>query len=205
MNPDLSPIIRWLEESRDFGFLGPGDLGIHVEQGRAFAGLVAEAPAGPVADLGSGGGVPGLIIAALLADRAFLLVESSRRRSEFLRRAVESLAWDGRVTVLEDRAEDVGRSARRGCLAAVTARGFGPPATTAECIAALLLPGGRGVVSDPPELVAERWSGLVGSGLGLEPTSCRSGGFNFQILRPVAPCPDRFPRRVGVPAHRPLF
>lgn len=205
MNPALLPVLPWLEESRDFGFLGPGELGVHIEQGEAFAVLVDSGPCGHLADLGSGGGVPALILAAVLPDRPMLLIESNLRRAAFLERAVEALSWVERVLVLTERAEVVGRSSWRGLCAVVTARSFGPPAATAECATPLLQIGGLVVVSDPPDQSENRWAPLGGVALGLSSVGRRLGGFNFQLLNKTSACSDRFPRRVGVPAHRPLF
>lgn len=164
-------------------------------------------PLEAAADLGSGGGVPGLALAGELPAVRWLLVEVGVRRAAFLRSAVAALGWDGRVTVAEMRAEELGRQPlhRRG-YHAVVARGFGPAAVTAECAAPLLAVGGRAVVSDPPGAAAERWPADGLALLGMMPgSSVQAEGASYQVLLQASPCPDRYPRRVGVPAKRPLF
>lgn len=158
-------------------------------------------------DLGSGGGVPGLPLALRFGACRWALVESGVRRAAFLREAVVRLELGARVEVVEARAEEVGRSpAWRGSVDLVVARGFGPPAAVAECAAPLLRVGGRAVISEPPGGEPGRWAGDGLAALGLAAIrSTTAGGAAYQVLSQVAPCPERFPRRVGVPAKRPLF
>ena len=165
-----------------------------------------EAPA-RAADLGSGGGVPGLPLALRFAGCSWTLVEAAARRAAFLRTAVTDLGLDRRVEVIHDRAEVVGR--RLDCRAGfdlVVARGFGPPSVVAECGAPLLRPGGRAVISEPPGGRPARWpvGGLQLVGMAPGP-AVTAGGGTYQLLVQTALCPDRYPRRVGVPAKRPLF
>jgi 16S rRNA (guanine527-N7)-methyltransferase len=159
------------------------------------------------ADLGSGGGVPGLPLALHATGCAWVLIEAAVRRAAFLRRAIERLGLEARVTVVEERAETVGRRPEfRGAFHLVVARSFGPPAVVAECAAPLLLVGGRAVISEPPDGTGERWpaAGLAGLGLVAARTT-HAAGATYQILEQASLCPERYPRRVGVPVKRPLF
>ncbi len=198
-----------LEEARRRGFLGPGPVTAHVDHAEGFAAAVESSGEGPqyAADLGSGGGVPALPLALRFGDCRWILVESGVRRAAFLREAVLSLGLGDRVAVVEARAEVVGRRPEwRGRLDVVTARGFGPPPVVAECAAPLLEVGGRAVVSDPPGGDPRRWPGEELAKLGMAPSPSVTGrGAAYQVLRQVAPCPEHIPRRVGVPAKRPLF
>jgi len=91
----------------------------------------------------------------------------------------------------------------------VTARSFGPPAVVAECAAPLLRTGGWLVVSEPPdqsdEEAARRWPAEPLAQLGLRPGERLQAAFDYRVLSQAEPCPERFPRRNGVPARRPLF
>jgi 16S rRNA (guanine527-N7)-methyltransferase len=158
-------------------------------------------------DLGTGGGVPGLVLACAWPGSSWVLVEAHRRRASFLEEAAAQLGCAGRVQVLAERAEVVGRApAHRGAAPLVVARSFGPPGVTAECAAPLLAVGGALVVSEPPGGDGARWpvSGLARLGAVPE-RSVHSAKGTFQVIRQTTRCPDRYPRRVGVPAKRPLF
>jgi 16S rRNA (guanine527-N7)-methyltransferase len=197
-----------LEEARDRGFLGPGPVGAHLEHALGFAeALALDAPPRSAVDLGSGGGVPGLVLALAWPGSSWTLVEAHRRRASFLGDAAAQLGCSARVRVVAERGEVVGRDlAHRGSYPLVVARSFGPPAVTAECAAPLLAPGGILVVSEPPAGDGARWlaSGLALLGAVPERVAHTTKG-TFQLIRQVAPCPERYPRRVGVPAKRPLF
>ena len=199
-------IDRILERARDLGFLGPGPAASHVDHARALAAVVEPDIPGVAVDLGTGGGVPGLVLALRWPATRFLLVEAMQRRSRFLADAVEELGIADRVTVAAERAELVGRDPlRRGAADLVTARSFATAAVTAECAAPLLRVGGRLVVSEPPEDDPARWPAAALAPLGMSPGVRVGGLYSFRVLRQVEPCPDRYPRRVGVPAKRPLF
>jgi 16S rRNA (guanine527-N7)-methyltransferase len=163
-----------------------------------------------VADLGSGGGVPGLVLGLGWSAGAFALVEANHRRAHFLRGAVHALGLEERVQVVEERAEHVGRDPEyRNTFDAVVARSFGSPAVTAECAAPLLKVGAWLVVSEPPgsETSADhdRWPSASLARLGMEGFGTAVHRYRYHLLRQVAPCPAAYPRRNGVPAKRPLF
>lgn len=204
---------RLLTEARDLGFLGSGPVEGQLEHADAFAGAIESAwtpsPPSAVADLGSGGGVPGLVLAARWEAPSFLLVEARGRRAAFLRHAVGELGLGGRVVVEATRAEVVGRTPeRRAAFDVVTGRGFGRPAVVAECAAPLLKVGGLLAVSEPPpgsRGVPGRWPEDRLAELGMGRVGPVRSAYGFVLVFQERPCPDRFPRRVGVPAKRPLF
>jgi 16S rRNA (guanine527-N7)-methyltransferase len=150
-----------------------------------------------------------LVVACVLEGATVALIDSSARRTAFLRRAAARLGLGDRVRVVEDRAEVCGRDeALRGSFDGVTARSFGRPAVVAECAAPLLKSGGWLLVSEPPSgerPEGGRWPAEPLRQLGLVPEEPVREAFEYQVLRQREPCPDRFPRRVGVPAKRPLF
>lgn len=199
-------LARVLERSRTVGFLGDGPVRHHIAHALGFVqALGTEVPA-RFLDLGSGGGVPGLVLAMAWPDAMGTLVDAQDKRCVVLRDAVESLGLGDRVTVRRGRAEELGRDpAFRSGFDAVTARSFGPPAVAAECGSPFLAVGGRLAVSEPPD-GAERWptEGVAGLGLVLEPTE-QTPGARVSVLRQVTATPDRYPRRTGLPAKRPLF
>ena len=203
-----------LADARRAGFLGPGPLEIQLRHAEEFAEIARALESSPrprVVDLGSGGGLPGLVVAQHWPEASLVLLDASARRTDFLRRAVERLGLQGRIEVVGGRAEELGRDGRlRGGFDGVLARSFGRPAVVAECAAPFLKVGGWLVVSEPPAHDGgtqgdERWPHEGLRQLGLVPSDPARGEFAFQVLRQAEPCPERFPRRNGVPAKKPLF
>jgi 16S rRNA (guanine527-N7)-methyltransferase len=210
-----------LLEGREAGFLGPGDVERHLRHAEGFLAVarsLSPATSGDrtrLLDLGSGAGLPGLVMASRWPEADLVLLDANHRRTEFLLGAVERCGLEGRVSVVEGRAEVWGRDPLyRGTFAGVVARSFGPPAVVAECGSPFLRPGGWLIVSEPPETSpgdspppeqARRWSAQGLALLGLEPEEFVRDEFGFQVLRQAEPCPERFPRRDGVPAKKPLF
>jgi len=225
-----APLVEVLAQARDLGFLGDGPLSTHVSHGLELAECVernlsptpdspASAPVGPghFLDLGTGGGIPGLVLAALWPGSRAVLLDASQRRTDTLSQAIEVLGWADRVRVVRARAETAGRQEEfRGSFDAVVARSFGPPPMTAECGAAFLRPDGILVVSEPPspghhgqpgpvDSDKERWPPEGVGIVSLTPASAWRGEFGFQVLRRTGPLEDTYPRRNGVPAKRPIY
>lgn len=199
-----------LRDAQRRGYLGAGDIDAFV---RHALGYLAGPPslggadsedARSAIDLGSGSGIPGLVLANELPDTTWHLVERSGARADWLRRAVVRLGMADRVVVRHEPAEAVGRGPLRGMCELVVARLFAAPAVAAECAAPLLIPGGRAIFSDARG--ALRWdvTQLGELGLAILGTWANAEG-SYVALQQQAPCPDRFPRSPGVPARRPLF
>ncbi len=195
-----------LGRSRRQGWLGPGDLEVHVRHAEAMARTVGEPPE-HFLDLGSGGGVPGLVLALIWPQAQGLFLDAGARRVSFLGEACRELALGPRLAVLQARAEEAARRPElRSGFDLVVARGFGRPAVTAECAVGFLRPGGRLVVSEPPEVDIRRWPDEPLARLGYSPAALtRTDGASFATLELTrVPGPD-WPRRTGVPAKRPLW
>lgn len=189
-----------LEDARELGLLGPGPVAFHVEHARAYLPPL-EGVTGAALDLGSGGGVPGLVLALERPDLAWTFLDSMVRRTRFLERAVAALGLE--VEVRTARAEAV--PDLRGRFGAVVARSFGPPPVTAECAAPLLAVGGRLIVSEPPGDGGDRWPPVELDALGLGAPCVLPGPPRLVVLAQERPCPPSYPRRVGIPAKRPLW
>ena len=206
-----------LADAQRLGFVGGEDVEPHLRHAEAFVAVI-EGLGEPACglDLGSGGGLPGLVLAGHWPGSRWWLLDAGHRRADFLTTAVDRLGWAGRVTVACGRAEELGRSPElRGQMDIVSSRAFGPPAVTAECGSPFLRLGGHLVVSEPPadQDGTPRWPIEGLDQLGLEPVEVDQEAAaeepdstpHFQALRQRTPCPDRYPRRVGIPAKRPLF
>lgn len=197
--PELVPI---LERARQFGFLGQEPVVNHIDHARRYC-VPEVASSSRALDLGSGGGLPGLVLALHYPAISWVLMDAMAKRCAFLRGAVDELGLGDRVSVAEGRAEELGRLPQlRSSFDVVTARSFGAPAVLAECASPFLKVGGHIVVSEPPAGDI-RWPTDGLGELGLQKVSEK--GSPVAVLRQVTLCSDRFPRRVGVPAKRPLF
>lgn len=204
-------LIDQLVKSRELGFLGPAPAEDHFHHALAFAEGITTVPARAL-DLGAGGGLPGLVLAASMwPDTQWCFVDSRAKRTAFLQEAVEALALEERVQVVTGRAEDIGRDPdHRQAYDLVVARSFANPAVTAECAAPLLMAGGFLLVSEPPSVAAStRWpaEGVAKFGFA-PPVAVVADGptpVHLARLELVTRADDRYPRRVGIPAKRPLF
>jgi 16S rRNA (guanine527-N7)-methyltransferase len=206
---DLADAFR---QSLELGFLGRMPIADQIDHALGFVSILEVARGGPptdVIDLGTGGGLPGLVLASCWPDTRVVLMDVNERRTSFLHEVVESWPGPVRAEVLRGRAEELGRAPDyREQFECVTSRSFGLPAATAECGSSFLEIGGSMVISEPPELDgSERWpeSGL--RTLGLVPGSVLRplSKFGYQVLMKTDPLDERFPRRVGVPVKRPIF
>jgi 16S rRNA (guanine527-N7)-methyltransferase len=197
-------------------------LDVHVRHSLGFADVITKFGTGDVSglrllDLGTGGGVPGLLLAEHWPEASLTLLDVIQRRCTLLERWVAEAGLDSRVAVICGRAEELGRDeSLRGSFDTVVARSFGSPAVTAECGSPFLKTEGLLVVSEPPRSSADLDRGLGDAGnprwpaeglaiLGLEQIGAVSEPYHFVALRQRSQCPDRYPRRTGLPAKRPLF
>ena len=162
-----------------------------------------------IADLGSGGGFPGLVLAAARPDASVLLVESVGRKCTFLRRAAGA-AGLGNAEVVHARAE--AWTAGLGAMDVATARAVAPTAVLAEYAAPLLVEGGVLVAwKGRRDRDEERDAAAAAEVLGLDveaavPVAPRPGADerHLVVLRKVAPTPARYPRRPGMARKHPL-
>ena len=188
---------RWLEEL----LATPGLTAIR-DRGEARRVLLDDAlrgleivggAGGRVADVGSGGGTPGIPLAAHLPDREVTLLEAERRKCDFLRRWESSLP---NLRVVWGRAEEQ----QTEVAGVVVAKALARPPVAAELCLPLVRPGGIAVLwvgptadTDAVDRVADR--------LAAVPEPAPEG---FVVLRKTGPTPAGFPRRPGMAKKRPL-
>jgi len=152
---------------------------------------VVAALEGPIVDVGSGGGSPGLPLAFALPGRELTLVEAERRKCEFLRE------WaPPNVTVVWGRAEEQPVESFGLALAKALAQ----PATAVEWVLPLVRVGGAAVLWLGPSADLAL-VGRVAAQLGGGAPAVREG---LVVVPKVAPTPAGFPRRTGVAKKRPL-
>jgi 16S rRNA (guanine527-N7)-methyltransferase len=148
---------------------------------------------GPIVDVGSGGGAPGIPLAAELPEREVTLLESSRRKCEFLERWARELP---NVRVICGRAEEQVVDA----WGVAVAKALAEPPVAAEWCLPLVAPGGAAILYVGPSADRERVA-RVAQKLGGELAGSPPG---LLVLRKLRPTPEGFPRRPGVARKRPL-
>ncbi len=148
---------------------------------------------GPVVDVGSGGGTPGIPLAAALPDREVTLVEAERRKCDFLEQWTTALP---NLRVVWGRAEEQPLEGYGVAVAKALAR----PPTAAEWCLPLVREGGVAVLWVGPTAEHDRVS-AVAERLAARVERADAG---LLVLRKVAPTPAGFPRRTGVARKRPL-
>jgi 16S rRNA (guanine527-N7)-methyltransferase len=152
---------------------------------------------GPVVDVGSGGGSPGLPLAAARPDLRFDLLESARKKCDFLTRWASEFE---NASVVCARAEQHARGPGRDAYGTALARALAPPPVAAEWCLPLVAPGGRAILFVGPA-VDEVTVGRAAAEIAAEIEDAPAG---FLLLRKTAPTPSRFPRRPGMARKRPL-
>jgi 16S rRNA (guanine527-N7)-methyltransferase len=146
---------------------------------------------GPLIDVGSGGGSPGIPLASALPDREFTLLDAERRKCDFLRRWAPPNA-----AVVWGRAEE--QPLERWGVA--LAKALAQPAVAAELCLPLVRLGGAALLWLGENADLELLAAASGQ-LGAAAPEVQDG---LGVLRKVAPTPARFPRRPGVAKKRPL-
>jgi 16S rRNA (guanine527-N7)-methyltransferase len=148
---------------------------------------------GPIVDVGSGGGTPGIPLAASLPDREVTLLESNERKCDFLRRWESEFA---NARVVRGRAEEQSP----GSYGVAVAKALAPPPVAAEWCLTLAAPGGAAIL----------WVGAEADVSAVQRVAALLGGGEVErhdgllVLPKAEPTPDGFPRRVGVARKRPL-
>jgi 16S rRNA (guanine527-N7)-methyltransferase len=196
---DDERVERWLEQLlRTPGLTSVRDPAearrVHVEDALAAVDLL---DAGPVVDVGSGGGSPGIPLAAARPDLEFHLLESTRKKCSFLR---EVAADFENVEVVCARAEEHAAGAGRDFYGTAVARALAPPPVAAEWCLPLVAVGGTAILFVGPTADADAVARAAAK-LGSEEPRAVGG---FLVLRKVAPTPAGFPRRPGMARKRPL-
>ena len=148
---------------------------------------------GPIIDVGSGGGAPGIPLAAALSDRDVTLLEAEERKAEFLRR------WESRLPnlrVVRGRAEEQ----ETDVFGVAVAKALAPPPVAAEWCLPLVRAGGVAVLWVGPNVEVDRVA-VVSERLAGGTPENRDG---LLVIPKLGPTPEGFPRRPGMARKRPL-
>jgi 16S rRNA (guanine527-N7)-methyltransferase len=165
---------------------------VHVEGGLAAAPIVARCP-GPIVDVGSGGGSPGIPLASAFPERRVTLLEANGRKARFLEDVARVFL---NVRVVRGRAEEQPLEQ----FGVAVSRALAPPPTAVEWCLPLVWVQGVVVLyvgaSADADAVA-RVAAAVGGG-EVE----REAG--LMVVPKIASTPPGFPRRPGMARKRPL-
>ena len=186
---------------------------VHVED--SLSGLELVGSPERIADLGSGAGFPGLVLAAALPTTSVDLIESVGRKAEFIERAIAAGGFDN-ARALARRSEEWAAAADpdggREAYDVVSARAVGRLATLAELASPLLCDGGalvawKGRRDADEEAELER----AAAALAMEPERVEAVGEragsrhrHIYLVRKSGPTPASLPRRPGMAKKRPL-
>jgi 16S rRNA (guanine527-N7)-methyltransferase len=154
---------------------------------------LVEAESGPLVDVGSGGGTPGIPLSASLPSLEVTLLEAERRKCGFLERWTRELP---NLRVAWGRAEEQPLHT----LGVAVAKALAQPPTAVEWCLPLVREGGAAIVWVGPSVDLAR-VGLVAERLAARVESADAG---LVVLRKVGPTPAGFPRRPGMARKRPL-
>jgi 16S rRNA (guanine527-N7)-methyltransferase len=164
--------------------------------------VAAPASGSTVADVGSGGGVPGIVIAILRPDLSVTLIDSDQRKAGFLIHVAGLLGLSG-VVVEAIRVEDAGRRTDlRERFDLATSRATAPPPVLCELALPLVRTGGAlcALVGDAPAAL----SGCVAAASACGGGAPDAPATGVLRVRKVEPTPDRYPRRPGIPSRHPI-
>ncbi len=148
---------------------------------------------GPIVDVGSGGGSPGIPLAAALPERELTLLEANTRKSRFLELATEGFP---NVRVVRGRAEEQETDAYGVALG----KALAPPPVALEWCLPLVRPGGAAVLWLGPSADLGALAGVAEQLAGGTPET-RNG---LTVVPKLGPTPEGFPRRPGMARKRPL-
>ena len=152
-------LLRVFGEAQRVGALGPVSPSEVIAHSLSFVEAIPRT-ASTCADLGTGAGVPGLVVAVARPDLRVFLVDRRAKRTDQLRRAVVSLGLDDRVSVVTGDADELGQSTYHRAMDVATCRGFGSPETTIRLSTPWVRSGGTVIVSEPPADLGNRWLGV---------------------------------------------
>ena len=158
-------------------------------------------------DIGTGAGLPGVLLALKLPSSHWTLVDASERRCTFASAAVSAFGLEDKVSVVHARVEELAHLTHyREQFYGAVARMFGTPPELAECGLPLLKTGGKLVVSVSARTKQQWLDADILDTIGcVVDLSWRTSEGEFIAIRRVNQTPDRLPRRTSARRRSPLF
>lgn len=156
---------------------------------------------GPVIDVGSGGGLPGVVWAVCRPDLRVALLDSVAKKCRAVEEIVRALGLEN-VEILCERSEDTART-RREAFRLAAARAVARAGIAAEYLSPLVAVGGRLLTFKGPKVGEElgevrgRWRRLGLAEPVVRPYGPEESSRCFVTWEKTAPCPREYPRRAG--------
>jgi len=169
-------------------------------------------PPNSLIDVGTGAGFPGIPLKIIYPHMRLTLVESIQKKAGFCQHIADTLGLR-QVTVLAERAEEVGQDAKhREAYDVATARAVAPMPTLVEYLLPLVRVGGMVIMqkgenapaeTQQSERVIARLGGRLRKIIPISLPTVVEDRY-LVVLDKVAQTPSAYPRRIGVPAKQPL-
>lgn len=165
-----------------------------------------------VLDLGSGAGFPGVPLAIAFPQQAYYLLEANKKKADFLRLVKERFQLEN-LFILNERAEIIAHQEKhRSQYQTVTARAVAETAVLLELAVPFCQTGGLFVAykgkNYQEEIAkanqAQETLGAVLKGKYQYELPFAMGDRTILIFQKKRPTPEKYPRRPGIPAKRPL-
>lgn len=182
---------------------------LHIEDSLAAVPECLEAPEGPAADLGTGGGFPGIPL-AVATGRSVDLVDSVGKKTKALDRIIAALGLSSTVHTYNGRIEELALE-RPAHYALVTARALTALPSLIELASPLLMPGGRLVALKSADIADERaWAQAIEEKVGMKEVSLRTFTLSDDatersiiVYEKTGEPSVKLPRRPGMAQKRP--
>lgn len=177
----------------------------HIFDALTLLPILQQSQAKSVVDVGSGGGIPGLVLAIVLQECQFTLVESTGKKAKFLAETVTDLGLEN-VRVRADRAETLGAGDLREVCDVVVSRAVSRLPSLLEYCLPMVRPGGHFVAIKGEQAAAEvaQSAHALGELRGVVVEQLRTPTGTLIIIEKTGRVPKRYPRALGEPERRPL-
>jgi 16S rRNA (guanine527-N7)-methyltransferase len=151
-------LVGVLQLAKDGGVIGNTDLTIEISRARVFVDVIRSlSNVHNILDIGSGGGLPGLVVAHDCPEASITLVDRREKRTDLLQRQAHRLRRHVPGRPIEVICADVSALHGKATFDVVTARSFGSPDVVLDTALPLVSAGGRLLVSEPPDTTENRW------------------------------------------------
>ncbi len=177
----------------------------HIFDALTLVPILQQSQARSVVDVGSGGGIPGLILAIVMPDVQFTLVESTGKKAQFLREASDALELKN-VRVLAERAEILGAGNLREVIDVVVSRAVSRLPSLLEYCLPMVRQGGHFVAIKGEQAGAEVAASThaLGELRGVVVEQIRTPTGTLVVIEKTGKTPKRYPRAPGEPERQPL-